>query len=118
MKFRDLFSSMFGSGVSTAPDLLAAQQGADGFAGSRAGERKLIGAIPFRWCPETGPRGFLMGSPASEAGRADDEAQHRVVLTRGFWLAETQMTHGQWQAVLGTGLIEQGAKALADDREY
>ena len=32
------------------------------------------------------PGNFLMGSPASEAERDDDETQHRVTLTKGFYL--------------------------------
>lgn len=59
--------------------------------------------VAFRWCPATGDGGFMMGSPASEKekGRGDDEKQHRVVLTRGFWVAETEVTQGLWQAVMG-----------------
>jgi uncharacterized protein (TIGR02996 family) len=49
-----------------------------------------------------GPGTFLMGSPPSEAGRSDDETQHRVTLTKGFWLAVTPLTQAQWQAVLGS----------------
>ena len=42
-----------------------------------------------------------MGSPTSERGRDADEVQHEVVLTRGFFLAETECTQGQWEAVMG-----------------
>jgi len=35
-----------------------------------------------------------MGSPASDAGRDDDAAQHTVTLTRGFWLMEHEVTQG------------------------
>jgi len=52
----------------------------------------------FRWIA---PGRFLMGSPASEAERSDDEVQHRVTLTRGFWLADTACTQEFWQAVMG-----------------
>ena len=45
---------------------------------------------------------FLMGSPASEAGRYDDEGpQHRVTLTKGFWMMEHEVTQGEWHAVMG-----------------
>jgi formylglycine-generating enzyme required for sulfatase activity len=44
---------------------------------------------------------FWMGSPEEEEGRHDDEAQHVVRITRGFWLAKTQTTQAQWQAVMG-----------------
>ncbi|MGB2614611.1 MAG: SUMF1/EgtB/PvdO family nonheme iron enzyme [Phycisphaerae bacterium] len=45
---------------------------------------------------------FLMGSPASEARRDNDETQHRVTLTKGFYLGATEVTQAQWQAVMGS----------------
>ncbi|UOG91018.1 MAG: formylglycine-generating enzyme family protein [Candidatus Thiothrix sulfatifontis] len=59
-----------------------------------------IKGIPqrFRWIE---PGTFLMGSPESEAGRYDDEVQHQVTLTQGFWLADTTVTQSLWQAVMG-----------------
>jgi formylglycine-generating enzyme required for sulfatase activity len=47
------------------------------------------------------PGRFLMGSPENEHGRYDNELQHEVILTRGFWLAETACTQALWQAVVG-----------------
>jgi formylglycine-generating enzyme required for sulfatase activity len=41
-----------------------------------------------------------MGSPSSEPDRDSHEDQHEVVLTRGFFLAETACTQGQWEAVM------------------
>jgi len=55
-------------------------------------------AIGLRW---VWPGGFQMGSPQSEKGRYDDESRHEVILTRGFWLAETACTQALWQAVMG-----------------
>ncbi len=52
----------------------------------------------FRWMA---PGTFLMGSPADEAERYDDEVQHEVTLTRGYWLADTACTQALWQAVMG-----------------
>lgn len=52
-------------------------------------------AIPFRWCP---PGTFTMGTP----GATDDESPVSVTLTLGFWLAETEVTQGQWERVMGT----------------
>jgi formylglycine-generating enzyme required for sulfatase activity len=46
---------------------------------------------------------FMMGSPAGEVGRDDDEGpQHRVRITRPFYLGATEVTQGQWRAVMGT----------------
>ena len=42
-----------------------------------------------------------MGSSSSEEGRYPDETEHEVVLTRGFFLAETECTQGQWEKVMG-----------------
>lgn len=45
---------------------------------------------------------FRMGSPDDEPGRWNDEGpQHLVVIGRGFWLGETPVTQGLWQAVAG-----------------
>jgi formylglycine-generating enzyme required for sulfatase activity len=51
----------------------------------------------FRWI-EAGS--FLMGSPETEAERYD-EVQHEVILTQGFWLADTTVTQALWLAVMG-----------------
>ncbi len=46
---------------------------------------------------------FQMGSPASDAAAYDNEKpQQPVKLTRPFYLATTEITQGQWQAVMGT----------------
>ena len=52
----------------------------------------------FRWCE---PGTFLMGSPEDEPERRDDETQHRVTLTRGFWIAETPVTQALWEIFMG-----------------
>ncbi|MDG4595289.1 MAG: formylglycine-generating enzyme family protein [Candidatus Contendobacter sp.] len=44
---------------------------------------------------------FQMGSPESEAGRESDERQHRVCVER-FEMGKTEVTQGQWQAVMGS----------------
>jgi formylglycine-generating enzyme required for sulfatase activity len=38
-----------------------------------------------------------MGSPTNEKGRDSDERQHRVTLTRGFYIQTTEVTVGQWR---------------------
>lgn len=53
----------------------------------------------MRWIE---PGTFMMGSPENEFGRYDDEVQHRVELTRGYWLADTPVTQALWEAVMGT----------------
>ena len=56
---------------------------------------------------------FLMGSPADEAERQDDEKQVRVTLTSHYWMGETEVTQGQWEAVMGTTPAQQKAKGDA-----
>jgi formylglycine-generating enzyme required for sulfatase activity len=52
----------------------------------------------MRWIK---PDIFRMGSPEDEPKRSDREVMHEVVLTRGFWLAETACTQALWEAVIG-----------------
>ena len=71
--------------------------------GNRAGEEKSLEIVPgiemtFCWCPAGK---FTMGSPESEAGRSSDEDQVEVTLSEGFWMAKTEVTEAQRQAVLG-----------------
>ena len=70
--------------------------------GQKAGDRKVITVkgfdYTFCWCPAGT---FMMGSPESEEGRADNEMQHEVTLSRGFWLLETEVTQEMWVSVMG-----------------
>jgi len=44
-----------------------------------------------------------MGSPVNEPERRDNEVpQHDVTIRKGFYLGKYEMTHGQWEAVMGT----------------
>jgi formylglycine-generating enzyme required for sulfatase activity len=63
-----------------------------------AGVRGQAGDLAVRWIPSGR---FTMGSPSSEPDRYSDEVQHEAVLTRGFFLAETECTQGQWESVMG-----------------
>ena len=47
------------------------------------------------------PGSFLMGSPSSEDGHQDDETQHRVTLTKGYWFGKYEVTQRQWESVMG-----------------
>ena len=81
--------------ASTAPTAAAGKP--------KAGDKKTItlpgGAkMELIWCE---PGTFTMGSPASEVGRFEDELQHKVVLTKGFWLGKYEVTQAQWKSVMG-----------------
>ncbi len=43
---------------------------------------------------------FLMGSPEDEPWRNNDENRHEVILTEGFWMAETACTQELWESVI------------------
>jgi len=45
---------------------------------------------------------FTMGSPESEADREDDETQHKVRISKAFYMQTTEVTQGQWKEVMGT----------------
>ena len=44
---------------------------------------------------------FIMGSPSSEKGRRDNEIQHKVTLTRDFYIGVFEVTQGQYENVMG-----------------
>lgn len=75
-------SSSFGSGISDAMD-----------------ESKVGLAAKF---VRIKAGSFTMGSPYMEAGRAADEVQHRVTLTRDFEMQATEVTQLQYFFVTGT----------------
>src|ERR1700730_13753525 len=54
--------------------------------------------MKFLWIP---PGSFMMGSPKEEMGRRDNETQHKVTLTKGFYLGVYTVTQEQWHAVMG-----------------
>lgn len=76
------------------------------------GERKVFHAagidIPMRWLP---PGSFLMGSPEGEPGRDSAEVLHKVELTSGFWMGETEVTQRLYRAVVG----ENPSQFVGDD---
>ncbi|MCK6512424.1 formylglycine-generating enzyme family protein [Myxococcota bacterium] len=70
----------------------------------RAGTRKTFvaggSAFAMRWIPAGS---FVMGSPIGEAGRQYDEGpQRRVQISKGFWMLETEVTQGQYRALMGS----------------
>lgn len=49
------------------------------------------------------PGAFMMGSPESDTDAdSDEKPQHRVTLTRPYYLGETELTQEQWKKVMGT----------------
>ena len=47
------------------------------------------------------PGSFLMGSGSAEPNRHANEIAHKVTLSNGFYLQNTEVTQGQWKKVMG-----------------
>ena len=47
------------------------------------------------------PGSFMMGSPKEEKQRADNEIQHKVTLTKGFYMGVYTVTQEQWKEIMG-----------------
>ena len=55
--------------------------------------------IDFVWVE---PGSFRMGSPLNEAGRnPGNEAQRTVILTKGFWICDHEVTQKEFQSIMG-----------------
>jgi formylglycine-generating enzyme required for sulfatase activity len=51
---------------------------------------------------------FTMGSPDGEQGRSVVEGpQVRVTLSKSFWMGRTEVTQAQWEAIMGTDVLQQ-----------
>lgn len=79
--------------------------------GEKAGETKKFPLskeqyMEMVWCPAGS---FTQGSPGGlfhgESGRSDDEAEHVVTFSKGFWMAKTEVTQAQWQSVMGLAFV-------------
>jgi formylglycine-generating enzyme required for sulfatase activity len=55
--------------------------------------------MSFAFCPAGS---FTMGSPSSEEGRSGKENQALATMSKCYWVAKTEVTQAQWQAVMGT----------------
>jgi formylglycine-generating enzyme required for sulfatase activity len=54
------------------------------------------------------PGSFVMGSPETEQHRDKDERPHRVTITKGFYMQESEVTYDQWVSVMGKRGREKG----------
>jgi formylglycine-generating enzyme len=57
---------------------------------------------------------FVMGSPADEKGREEDEAAHRVRISRPFFIATMEVTGAQFASVMGRAKPENGDLPMAE----
>ncbi|MEI7683636.1 MAG: formylglycine-generating enzyme family protein [Planctomycetota bacterium] len=54
--------------------------------------------MKFAWIP---PGNFVMGSPKEEEYRLNNETQHKVALTKGFYMGVYTVTQEQWETIMG-----------------
>src|ERR1019366_5134815 len=54
--------------------------------------------MKFVWIP---PGNFMMGSPKEEKVRFENETQHKVTLTKGFYMGVYTVTQEQYETVMG-----------------
>ena len=75
---------------------------AGGGGGWYAGERKVwrFGGVDFamRWIPAGR---FLMGAGEDEKAFNWENTQREVTITRGYWMGETPVTQGEYEAITG-----------------
>jgi len=60
---------------------------------------------------------FMMGSPDDEPDKGRHETQHEVTITKPFYMQTTEVTQGQWKAVMGTEPWE-GEKLVKEGLNY
>lgn len=82
-----------------------------------AAEPRVIPDLGIKLMPI--PAGtFTMGSPIDEPGHREDEGpQTRVVISHLLWLGQTDITQAQWRTIMGTSLLEQVRRSLADHKK-
>ncbi len=68
------------------------------FDGAVPGELRTVQGMKLRWCPAGT---FVMGSPPSEPERRPGEDQAQVMITKGFWVDQFEVTQGDWKRVVG-----------------
>lgn len=56
------------------------------------------------------PGTFMMGSPPDEDGHSDNETLHRVTLTKGFYMGQTDVTIAQFEIFVNDSGYQTGAE--------
>ncbi len=66
------------------------------------------------------PGTFMMGSPNDELGRTSErETQYKVIISKGYWLAETELTQLQWERIMKDNpSFNKGANLPVDQVSY
>lgn len=95
VKAKQIFDEkMRGANWTTAIDLLKAKK-------LVSGNRFVVpGGEPEFVVRSINNGSFTMGSPVTEGMRNSDEVEHKVVISDGFFISETECSQGQWQFVM------------------
>jgi formylglycine-generating enzyme required for sulfatase activity len=103
--------------VHTAPPAtaMAATVPASGPASTTGAGATMVNSVGMKFL-HVPPGEFRMGSDPAEPGRHDDETAHDVKITRGFWIAATEVTQAQWQKVMGLNRAEPKGENLPASR--
>lgn len=81
-------------------ELEGAPEGEGETPGYQPGQQAVFAGRIFVWCP---PGVFTMGAQDGEPGSsADEQPQHEVTLTKGFWIAKYETFQSQWMEVMGS----------------
>lgn len=59
---------------------------------------------------------FMMGSPRGEFGRQEDELQHRVTVTRDFYIGVFPVTGQQWDLIMGNSINKKATQLCPVDK--
>ncbi|MEA1936213.1 MAG: formylglycine-generating enzyme family protein [Thermodesulfobacteriota bacterium] len=81
-------------------DLDFAPMGEGAAPGGYSGKTYTVPSINYKMV-YLKPGTFMMGSPSSESKRDSDERQHKVTLTKGFYMGTTEVTQKQWRTIMG-----------------
>ncbi len=79
---------------------LATKSSVGGSADSNQAEKKILNSVAMEFV-YVSPGSYVRGSPPSEPGREIDEKQQPVTLENGFYIQTTEVTQGQWKAIMG-----------------
>jgi formylglycine-generating enzyme required for sulfatase activity len=86
----------------SAAEARAAQQAWAAYSGQDVNLSIALGAGLKMQLVLIPPGEFLMGAPESEArGESDEKPQHRVRITKPFYLGMYEVTQAEWEAVMG-----------------
>jgi formylglycine-generating enzyme required for sulfatase activity len=83
-------------------------------AGKAPGPEIIVNSIGMKFV-RVKAGSFVMGSPVGEAGRQDDETQHKVQLTQSFYMQTTPVTQVQWNAIMESNPSHNQGDALPVD---